>query len=83
MIEASERILKVNSPGVNPAVKRHYELQIKTLQDALRNPDKLERLLQGQIDQESGITTLQLKAEQGVTGTFENQDTQVSIIGPN
>jgi hypothetical protein len=49
MIEASQRILKVNTPGdlggMNPAVKRHYELQIKTLQNAPRDVDKLERLL--------------------------------------
>jgi hypothetical protein len=49
MIEASQRILKVNTPGdlggMNPAVKKHYELQIKTLQNAPRDVDKLERLL--------------------------------------
>jgi hypothetical protein len=32
--------------GINPATKRHLESQIKTLQDAPRDPDKLERLLQ-------------------------------------
>jgi type VI protein secretion system component VasF len=31
--------------GMNPAVKRHLELQIKTLQNAPRDADKLERLL--------------------------------------
>jgi hypothetical protein len=50
MIEASQRILKVNTPGdfggMNQAVKRrHYELQIKTLQNAPRDVNKLERLL--------------------------------------
>jgi hypothetical protein len=49
MIDASQRILKVNSPGdlggMNPAVKRHYELQIKTLQNAPRDVEKLEWLL--------------------------------------
>jgi hypothetical protein len=49
MIDASQRILKVNTPGdlggMNPAVKRHYELQIKTLQNAPRDVDKLEWLL--------------------------------------
>lgn len=30
---------------MNPATKRHLELQIKTLQNAPRDPDKLERLL--------------------------------------
>jgi hypothetical protein len=48
------------------------------------DPNGIDYTLQGQIDQDSvGITTLQLKAEQGVTGTFESQDTQVSIIGPD
>jgi hypothetical protein len=32
--------------GINPATKRHLESQIKTLQDAPRDPDMLERLLQ-------------------------------------
>jgi hypothetical protein len=49
MIDASQRILKVSTPGdlggMNPAVKRHYELQIKTLQNAPRDVEKLERLL--------------------------------------
>jgi hypothetical protein len=31
---------------MNPAVKKHYELQIKTLQNAPREVDKLEWLLQ-------------------------------------
>jgi hypothetical protein len=31
--------------GINPAIKRHLELEIKTLQNAPRDPDKLERLL--------------------------------------
>ncbi len=29
----------------NPATERHFELQIKTLQDAPRDPDKLRELL--------------------------------------
>jgi hypothetical protein len=38
MIEASQRMLKMNSQGelggINPAVKKHFELQIKTLQNS-------------------------------------------------
>jgi hypothetical protein len=53
MIDASQRMIDVNSQvgeagegwGINPATKRHLELQIKTLQNAPRDPDKLERLL--------------------------------------
>ena len=51
MIEASQRMLKVNSQGrvrggMSPPQKKHLELEIKTLQNAPRDPDKLERLLQ-------------------------------------
>jgi hypothetical protein len=50
MIEASQRMITINSQGelggINPAIKKHYELQIKTLlQNAPRDPDKLEQLL--------------------------------------
>jgi hypothetical protein len=55
MIEASERIITVGSSnagikgvplrGMNPATKRHLELQIETLQNAPRDPEKLENLL--------------------------------------
>jgi hypothetical protein len=31
--------------GRNPAIKRHLELQSRTLLNAIRCPDKLERLL--------------------------------------
>ena len=52
MIEWSRRMImrstvKEKEPGgINPATKRHLESQIKTLQAAPRDPDKLERLLQ-------------------------------------
>ena len=54
MIESSQRILKVNSQGgeareewgINPAMKRHLELEIKTLQNAPRDAAKLRRLLE-------------------------------------
>ena len=54
MIEASQIILKVNTQGgedkdgggINLAIQRHFELQIKTLlQNAPRDVDKLEQLL--------------------------------------
>jgi len=51
MIEWSRRMIigstvKEKEPGgINPATKRHLESQIKTLQAAPRDPDKLERLL--------------------------------------
>jgi hypothetical protein len=43
MIEASQRM--INEQHGNPAVNEHFKLQIKTLQNAPRDPDKLERLL--------------------------------------
>jgi hypothetical protein len=51
MIEASQRMLKVNSQGelgegMSPPMKKHLELEIKTLENAPRDSDKLERLLQ-------------------------------------
>jgi hypothetical protein len=53
MIEASQRMITISSSneGVEgggrnePCMRRHLELQIKTLQNAPRDPDKLERLL--------------------------------------
>ena len=41
MIEASQRMITINSQGeelggINPAIKRHLELQIKTLQTVPR-----------------------------------------------
>jgi hypothetical protein len=49
MIEASQGMLMVNGQGelggINPVIKKHYELQIKTLQNAPRDSDKLEWLL--------------------------------------
>jgi hypothetical protein len=47
IIEASQRMITINSQGegMNPAIKRHFELEIKMLQNAPRDADKLERLL--------------------------------------
>jgi hypothetical protein len=53
MIEASQRMLRINNQGgegregggINPAMKRHLELEIETLQDAPRDADKVRHLL--------------------------------------
>jgi hypothetical protein len=50
MIEARQKMIKVNNQGklggINPVIKKHFELQIKTLQNApRRDADKLEWLL--------------------------------------
>jgi hypothetical protein len=64
MIEASQQILKVNTQGegMNPAVKKHYELQIKTLQNAPRDAEELEWLLK--------------KKEKAKEGAMHIEDTQ-------
>jgi hypothetical protein len=55
MIDASQRMIDVQSKvtgepkdgwGINPVMKRHLELEIKTLQNAPRDADKLRRLLE-------------------------------------
>jgi len=55
MIEASQRMITMHSQvpvearegwGINPAVKKHLELEVKTLQNAPRDPDKLRQLLE-------------------------------------
>jgi hypothetical protein len=55
MIDASQRMLGVQSQvqgeakdgwGLNPVIKRHLELEIKTLQNAPRDAAKLRRLLE-------------------------------------
>ena len=56
MIEASQRMIAVHSQvrgeareegwGINPAIKKHLELEIKTLQNAPRDADKLRKLLE-------------------------------------
>src|SRR5215216_7801440 len=54
MIDASQRIIDVQSKvtgepkdgwGLNPVMKKHLELEIKTLQNAPRDAAKLRRLL--------------------------------------
>jgi hypothetical protein len=55
MIDFSQRMIDVQSKvtgepkdgwGLNPIMKKHLELEIKTLQNAPRDADKLRRLLE-------------------------------------
>jgi hypothetical protein len=56
MIDAGQRMIDVQSKvtgeareegwGINPVMKRHLELQIKTLQNAPRDAAKLRKLLE-------------------------------------
>jgi hypothetical protein len=65
MIDASQRMITISSSnegvveggwgGMNPATKRHLELQIKTLQNAPREPEKLERILKAKKKQKKGM----------------------------
>ena len=60
MIDASQRMLKVSSKetlgGISPPLKRHLELEIKTLQNAPRDAEKLERLLKSKKDKKKKLT---------------------------
>jgi hypothetical protein len=48
MIDTSQGMLKMNSQGegMSPPMKKHLELEIKTLENAPRDADRLRRLLQ-------------------------------------
>ena len=55
MIDASQRMIDVQSQvqgeakdgwGLNEVIKKHLELEIKTLQNAPRDADKLRKLLE-------------------------------------
>jgi hypothetical protein len=63
MIDASQRMIDVQSQvtgeakegwGLNPIMKRHLELEIKTLQNAPRDADRLGRLLEIKQRQKEG-----------------------------
>jgi hypothetical protein len=48
MIEASQRMITINNQGggINPAINRHFELEIKTLQNAPEgDAEKFQALL--------------------------------------
>jgi hypothetical protein len=82
MIDASQRMLTVNSQGelggLSPPQRRHLELEIKTLQNAPRDAEKLEKLLKAKQRQkeeamhiEGGIDK-ELKRLHDVTGLALN-----------
>jgi hypothetical protein len=64
MIDASQRMLKVSSKetlgGISPPQKRHLELQIKTLQNAPRDAEKLQRLLKAKRRQKEEAMDMRL-----------------------
>jgi hypothetical protein len=61
MVEPSKRMITMNSQGelggINLAISRHLELEIKTLQNAPRDEEKLERLLKINERQRKKICT--------------------------
>ena len=56
MISSSNEGVEGEGGGMNFAIRRHLELQIKTLQNAPRDPDKLERLLKSKRRQKEEAT---------------------------
>jgi hypothetical protein len=68
MIEGIQRMITSSSQGeelltrMNPAIRRHFELEIKTLQNAPRDVDKLERLLQVKERQKEGEAMYRIRA---------------------
>jgi hypothetical protein len=56
MIEASQKM--ISEQNNNPIVNIHLKLEIKTLQDAPRDPDRLEQLLQSKERQNEEECTL-------------------------
>jgi hypothetical protein len=74
MIEASQRMLNMNSEGelggMSPPMKKHLELEIKTLENAPRDADKLERLLQVKQKQKDEAMHIE-DTEKSVTGEIE------------
>ena len=60
MIDASQRMITMQSQvpgearegwGINPAVKRHVELEIKTVENPPRHPDKFTQLMNQYMNQ--------------------------------
>jgi hypothetical protein len=66
MIEASSRMLRINSRGgkgregggINPAIKRHLELEVETLENPSRDADKLRQLLKVKQRERKKLWTL-------------------------
>jgi hypothetical protein len=74
MIKPSQRMITISSSnegveggwgGMNSVMRRHLELQIKTLQNAPREPDKLERLLKSKKKTEEGRSNKERRYRKG------------------
>jgi hypothetical protein len=65
MMEASHRMITKNSQGelgggMSPPIKKHLELEIKTLENAPRDAEKLKRLLKTKRRQKKKQCTLKI-----------------------
>ena len=86
MIESSQRMLKVNSQGgeareewgINPAMKRHLELEIRTLQNAPRDADKLRRLLE--VNQRQKEEAVRIEDTQRLVTEIEMLKVVLSLV---
>jgi hypothetical protein len=60
MIESSQRMMRQQENNNNsPAINKRFKLQIETLQNAPRDPDKLERLLKVKERQNDAATHIE------------------------
>ena len=80
MIEASERMIIVNSQGEqnNPAINRHFELEIKTLQTAPKGEDKLEQPLKAK-ERQKGAAAMHIEDTQRLVTEIEMVKSLYSI----
>jgi hypothetical protein len=89
LIEASQRMLRTNSQGelggINPLMKRHLELEIKTLENAPRDADKIGRLFESKRKTKGGRSYAHawrstLRYLIGIAAGFVRQLPKTSVI---
>jgi len=83
MIDASQKMITMNRQGelggMSPPQKRHLELQIKTLQEAPRDAEKLERLLKSKRRQKEEAMDLEDK-QRLVTEEIEMREVVLYLV---
>jgi hypothetical protein len=84
MIESSQRIITINrqgGEGINPAINRHFELQIKTLQIApRRDADNLQSLLKAK-EREKKLVTIYIEDTQRLATEVEMLRAVFYLVG--
>ena len=68
MIDASQRMIKEQN---NPIINEHFELEIKTLQNAPRDPTKLERIIKAKERQKEEDASLHIQEMQTLVTEIE------------